>query len=153
MGSLKWFKRAPFRSLLIMPMMFVWNDSYETGLKEIDAQHKRLVDILNRLFAAMEKGQAKDVLGKLLDELIQYTVVHFGTEERYFKQFGYPEAISHKKEHDDLASKAVALQKDFKAGKAALSVEVGEFLRQWLMKHILGSDKKYAPFLAAKGLR
>lgn len=135
-----------------MGMLFVWNDTYNTGIKEIDAQHKKLVDILNRLFAAMEKGQAKEVLGKLLDELIQYTVVHFGTEERYFKQFAYPEGIPHKKEHDDLASKAVALQKDFKAGRAAISIEVGEFLRQWLMKHILGSDKKYAPFLMARGL-
>ncbi len=111
------------------------------------------MDILDRLFLAMETGHTQDVLGRLLDEMIQYTAVHFTTEERYFRDYDYPHAATHKQEHDDLAEQVRILQEDFKAGKTAISVQIGEFLRQWLTGHILGSDLKYAPFLTARGVR
>jgi hemerythrin-like metal-binding protein len=134
-------------------MLFTWNDTYNTGIATIDTQHKKLVDILNRLYAAMEKGQARDVLGKLLDELVQYTVVHFSTEEGFFARYGYLETISHKKEHENFKAKALALQKDFASGKTTISAQVGAFLKDWLSHHILQIDKKYAPFLVSKGVK
>ncbi len=136
-----------------MASLFVWNDSYSTGIREIDAQHKKLVDILNALYDAMSKGQGNQALGKLLDELIKYTVVHFATEERLFKLHGYPDTLAHKREHDELASKVLQLQKDFAAGKVSLSMQVASFLKNWLTNHILGADKKYAPFLSSKGVK
>ena len=136
-----------------MAQLFIWSPSYETGIQEIDAQHKKLVEILNALYDAMGKGQANKVLGKLLDDLVKYTVVHFATEERLFRQYGYPEAAIHKKEHDALTAQAKKLQADFAAGKVSLSLTVGTFLKDWLSHHILQADKKYAPFLAAKGVK
>jgi hemerythrin len=136
-----------------MAQLFTWNPSYETGIREIDAQHRKLVEILNSLYDAMSKGQANKVLGPLLDELVKYTVVHFATEERLFKHYGYPDAVAHKKEHDDLTAQAKKLQADFNAGRVSLSLQVGAFLKDWLSHHILQSDKKYAPFLAARGVK
>jgi len=136
-----------------MAQLFIWNDSYNTGIASIDAQHKKLVEILNQLFSAMEKGQAREILGKLLDELIQYTVTHFATEEKYFKLYGYTESITHKMEHDALTKKAVELQTQYKAGKMVMTTQVANFLKEWLSGHILGSDKKYVPFLVGKGVK
>jgi hemerythrin-like metal-binding protein len=84
-----------------MASLFVWNDSYSTGIREIDAQHKKLVDILNALYDAMGKGRAISPLANAR-RAYQYTVVHFATEERLFKLHGYPDALAHKREHDEL---------------------------------------------------
>jgi hemerythrin-like metal-binding protein len=136
-----------------MSDFFTWNDTYNTGIKEIDAQHKKLVEILNQLFEAMGKGQAKEVLGKLLDQLIEYTVVHFATEEKLFKLYNYPESVAHKAEHAALTKTALDLQGKFKSGKAMITLEVANFLKKWLGEHIMGSDKKYSPFLIGKGVK
>jgi hemerythrin len=136
-----------------MAALFIWNPTYETGIKSIDLQHKKLVDILNELYDAMGKGHANEMLGKILDELIQYTIVHFATEERLFKQHGYPEFVAHKKEHDDLTAQVKKLQADFKSGKITLSMQVATFLKDWLKVHILQTDKKYVAFLVSKGVK
>ena len=87
-------------------MAFIdWDDSFSVKVKEIDAQHKRLVDMLNELYDAMRQGKGKEVLGKIIGGLIEYTDVHFKTEEKYFDKFGYPETEAHKKEHSDFVQK------------------------------------------------
>ena len=78
---------------------------------------------------------------------------HFETEERYFDQFGYPGADSHKKEHSDFAGKVSEFKGGFEKGKLGLSIEVMNFLSDWLQHHIKSVDKKYGPFFNAKGLK
>ncbi len=130
-----------------------WKDDFAVNILEVDTQHKKLLDLLNRLFDAMKVGKGKDVLGSILKELVDYTVYHFGTEERMFKQFGYPEFVKHKKEHDDLTKKAVKLKQAFDSGQQTITVEVMNFLKNWLNGHILQEDKKFAPYLKSKGVK
>ncbi|MGD1098576.1 MAG: hemerythrin domain-containing protein, partial [Bryobacteraceae bacterium] len=63
-----------------------WNDSWLVGVREIDAQHKNLVSILNQLHEAAMQGHGNDVLGKILDSLVRYTTAHFAAEERLIEQ-------------------------------------------------------------------
>jgi hemerythrin len=133
--------------------LFEWNDSFSIGIPSIDGEHKKIVDLLNRLHDAMKEGKGKVVLGPVFNELVSYTKTHFATEERYFSAFGYPEAAGHRAEHHALTQKAVALRDDFASGKTVLTSDVLEFLRDWLKHHIGGSDKAYAPFLIAKGVK
>ncbi len=130
-----------------------WKDDFAVNILEVDTQHKKLLELLNRLFDAMKVGKGKDVLGGILKELIDYTVYHFGTEERMFKQFGYPEFVKHKKEHDDLTKKAVELKQAFDSGQQTITVEAMNFLKNWLNVHILQEDKKFAPYLKSKGVK
>ena len=134
-----------------MPIMS-WTDAYSVGVAEIDKQHKKLIDLINALHDAMSKGQAKAVIGKVLGELISYCASHFATEERLFDQHGYPDTADHKDKHHKMTAKVLALQQQFDQGKATITLDVMEFLQQWLDKHILGTDKKYAPFLNSKGV-
>jgi hemerythrin len=124
------------------------------GVKALDEEHQKLVGMLNALYDGMQAGQGKEALGKILDGLIGYTKTHFAHEERFFAQHGYPDAVKHKAEHDALARQALDVQAKYKAaGSAAtLSMEVLNFLKNWLINHIQGSDKKYGPFLNAKGV-
>lgn len=133
-------------------LLFPWSDIYSVKIGIVDGQHKKLVDIINRLHDAMREGQARERLGQILSDLIQYTQFHFSTEEKLMESRGYPDYVQHKVEHDRLASTVLDLQRKFQKNEIGLTVDVMQFLKDWLVKHILGSDKKYAPFLNAHGV-
>lgn len=136
-----------------MPLM-TWNDKMSVGIPSIDAEHQKLVSMLNELFDAVQAGRGRDALGKILDALIEYTKSHFANEERFMTQHSYPDFAAHKKEHEDLAKQVLDVQKKYHSGATAtLGMEVMNFLKNWLIKHIQGTDMKYSPFLKAKGVK
>lgn len=132
-------------------MPFVsWNDDLLTGLKEADEQHKRFIEILNRLYDSMVAGKGRDVIDEILDELVRYSEYHFETEEKYMARYGYPALPAHKSEHDFFRAKIRGFVEQKNAGKLTISIEVMNFLKDWLLKHIMQSDKKYGPFILEK---
>jgi len=131
-----------------------WTDKLSVGVKVIDDDHKKLVSMVNELYDGITAGHGKEALGKVLDELVNYTKFHFKREEDFFAKTGYPAAVAHKKEHDDLTTQVLDVQAKYKSGAmATLSLEVMNFLKNWLVNHIQGSDKKYGPHLNAKGIQ
>jgi len=133
--------------------LFQWKDAYSVHIAEIDKQHKQLIEMVNELHEAMAKGKGKEALGQVLARLIDYTKVHFAFEEDLMRKNGYPEYDAHKAKHDKMAAKVLNLQSQYRQGKAQLTFEVTKFLQDWLNKHILGTDKQYAPFLNGKGIQ
>lgn len=131
----------------------ILDEKYSVGVKESDLQHKKLVELINSLHDAMKEGKGKDVLARVLQELVKYAASHFATEEKYMTQFNYPGYSAHKAEHESFVTKVVDFQKDFDSGKAVMTLEVMSFLKDWLVKHILGTDKKYGPFFNEHGLK
>jgi hemerythrin-like metal-binding protein len=89
----------------------------------------------------------------VLGELGQYTKVHFGDEETLLRLHGYSRLAEHLKLHESFRSKVADLEAQIKAGAVALSIATLDFLRDWLSKHILGTDMQYKDFLAAKGVK
>jgi hemerythrin len=135
-----------------MPLM-TWNEKMSVGVAVLDADHQKLVTTLNELFDAVHGGQGKESLGKILDALIDYTKIHFAREEKFFAQTNYADAAAHKKEHDTLTRQVLDVQQKYKAGATGLlSIEVMNFLKNWLVNHIQGVDKKYGPHLNSKGI-
>ncbi len=134
-----------------MPL-FQWTPELSVNVKEIDNQHRKLVDLINLLHDSMKSGKGKDVMGKVLNDLADYTVYHFGTEERLFQKYGYIEYPQHKKEHDELTKQALDVKSKFEAGQTTVTIEVMNFLKDWLNHHIRYSDKKYSAFLNSKGV-
>lgn len=114
---------------------------------EIDEQHKQLFDILNKLHAAVTNGVEQAQITQIFDSLIDYTVLHFDTEEKYFKEYDYPGTDDHKKEHKDLTEKALELQREYREGALTISFDLLDFLYDWLKDHTSDSDKKFAEFL------
>ena len=136
-----------------MPLMS-WNDKMSVGVAVIDADHKKLVSMVNELYDAIQAGKGKEKVGPVLDGLIDYTKMHFAREEKFFAQTAYADAPAHKKEHEELTKQVASVQTKYKAGATStLSLEVMNFLKNWLISHIQGSDKKYGPHLNAKGVK
>ncbi|MCW5977249.1 MAG: hemerythrin family protein [Bryobacteraceae bacterium] len=92
-------------------------------------------------------------MGGIIAELIEYTKAHFGYEERMMKLAAYPDYEVHKLQHDRLAARVLEFHKEYAAGRVLMSLDVMEFLKNWLQTHIKGPDKNYSPFLNAKGIR
>ncbi len=130
-----------------------WNEDFAVQIEVIDDQHKKLVGILNRLGDAMSEGKGRTVLGDVLADLADYTAYHFQTEESLLQQYAYPELERHKALHDEMTVKAKELRDDFEAGNWMLIIDTLKFLGAWLKEHILGEDRKYAPFLKDKGVK
>ena len=133
-------------------VLFTWDDSFSVNIGLIDMQHKKLVSMVNELHQAMVEGSGKERLGNILSKLIGYTREHFTTEERLMQAHAYPDFLAHKSQHEHLTKTVVDLQRRFGSNEVGLTIEVMEFLKDWLHDHILGSDKKYSPFLNAKGV-
>jgi hemerythrin len=123
-----------------------WNDSLKVNVAVIDRQHQRLVQMINDLNDAMRKGKGKDALGKILNEMVRYAMTHF---DRY----QYPETAPHKAEHASFVSKVKQFKADYDKNKVGLTIELMNFLSDWLVNHIKGTDKKYGPFFNEKGLQ
>jgi len=133
--------------------LFEWDETFSVNVVEIDQQHRKLVEMVNELHDAMGAGKSKEILGKIIKGLSNYAKIHFATEEKYFDQFGYPDADSHKDEHANFAQKVAEFKEGFDAGRLGLSIEVMRFLSTWLKSHIKDVDKKYGPFFNENGLK
>jgi hemerythrin-like metal-binding protein len=135
-----------------MLSMYEWNNDYSVGIGSIDAQHQNLFRIVGELYAAMSAGQGKTVLAKTLDRLVQYTASHFAHEERLMGLHGYPDLAAHKAQHDALKAKVLQFQADFESGHVAMTTQLFQFVNDWLVVHIQGTDRKYVPFLIEKAV-
>ncbi|HMW04793.1 MAG TPA: bacteriohemerythrin [Leptospiraceae bacterium] len=127
-----------------------WDSSFETGVNSIDSQHKELLNILNNLFTSVHMNHSTDKLAEILLGLVDYTVYHFNHEEELMRDCDYPQFAKHKEEHENLKKAVLAFKKDFEAGTATISFELLDFLRRWLINHILYSDKKLGEFYTQK---
>ncbi|MFA3782378.1 bacteriohemerythrin [Melioribacteraceae bacterium 4301-Me] len=134
-------------------MAFIqWDEKYSVNVKTLDNQHKRLVELINTLHDSMKLGKGKELLSYVLDELVNYTVYHFQSEERLFEKYNYPDSLTHKFQHDELVRKVQKIKRDYDAGVTVLPMEVLDFLKDWLVSHIMGTDKKYKTFFNTAGI-
>ena len=130
-----------------------WDQSLAVGVHEIDGQHQKLVQMICDLHEAMRTGKGKGQVEQILTELENYSVEHFGYEEKLMEQHKYPGYLNHRKEHEAFVDKVIAFGNDFRANRAALTTEVMNFLKNWLVGHIKGTDKKYSSFFNERGVR
>jgi len=122
----------------------VWLDRYDTGIDEIDVQHRKLVGLINALFDAISVKDRKVLLNEALTELVNYTIYHFKAEENLMQKKGYNEYQGHKVEHQMFVEQINKLISKVKADNTNALLDLINYLKDWLLSHILISDKKYA---------
>lgn len=132
--------------------LMAWNSNLSVNVQQFDTEHKKLIDLVNQLHDAMKGGRGKDAIGGVLKSLVDYTQRHFAAEEALMKMQGYPDFEAHKKEHNTLVLQVLDFKKAFEAGKAVLSQELLNFLRDWVASHIQSVDRKYGPYFNTKGI-
>ena len=132
--------------------LFQWDESFATGINQIDDQHRKLIGIVNRLQEAMAHEAGDAVLLDIIRELKEYAIYHFETEERYMVSFDYPGLEGHSAEHDRFVEEVSGFQRSHEQGKPLISVPVMSFLVKWITDHVKGTDRQYVPLFRERGL-
>lgn len=127
-----------------------WKSDFETGIDQIDLQHKQLVETISKLEAAALTGTQEKEMGRALKFLVDYTHFHFSDEESFMHKAGFPELEAHKEMHKVLVQQLMEVLLKLKRGEAIKSNELIDFLINWLSTHILDEDKKIGAYVTAR---
>lgn len=129
-----------------------WDETLSVGVREIDAQHQGLLRLINELHEAMKEGKSRDILASLVSRLKDYARAHFSTEEKYMRQTAFPGFEEHRVQHDKFIEKVLDFELEMSEGKTS-PLEVARFLMDWYVRHVKGTDRKYAGHLQSHGIR
>ena len=135
-----------------MPL-FVWTNQMSVGVKLLNNDHKKLVLLINQLHDGLITGRAKPALERIFEELVSYTRVHHANEEQLFVETGFQGSAAHMLEHDSTIERVVELQMRFSSSEGlGAELEIMHQLREWLFRHIQGSDQEFVSHFKAKGI-
>jgi hemerythrin-like metal-binding protein len=133
--------------------LITWNENLSVGVEAVDSQHKRLIQLINETHSAMLEGRSSEQMAMVINALIEYTKSHFAFEEDVFNKFGYSEKEGHILAHQTLTEKVVRYKEKYESGETILGVEMLGFLKDWLIGHIVGVDKRYQSFFIDHGIK
>jgi hemerythrin len=126
-----------------------WSEKYETGIDEIDAQHKHLFEAINNLAGCFKEGKAEPGAREALGFLNEYTKEHFDTEEEFMRVGNYPMLSFHQVEHTELLTRVQNLMVKMDEG-FLITADVATFVAEWLAHHINEADMGYVQFFREK---
>lgn len=121
--------------------ILAWVPELDTGIDEIDRQHRRIVDYINKLYELRESPD-REALGDVIGEMVDYTLSHFVFEETLIENAGYMFAGPHKKVHELFTRRVSEMQTRFDAGED-VAAELHGMLSRWLFNHIRNEDHGY----------
>lgn len=124
-----------------------WEHALELGHEAMDADHRQLVELVNKLADGIVNNLGKPAYDALLDDLIARTKAHFGMEEQLMAACSYPDAEKHRSEHAKLIEDALDHRAKFDAA-AKPAISLLYFFDQWLTRHIFSADRDLASFIA-----
>ncbi len=126
--------------------LMIWDARIQLGIREIDDQHKVLVDLINEIYMIMKQGNGLEPMATVIEELTSYTAEHFRYEEGLLERAKYPDIKRHKEIHVSVVNKVLAYKKQLENG----SLDVNEFMSfvsDWLSRHIKAEDRQYVPYV------
>ncbi len=132
--------------------IFVWKPEYSVSVSKLDTQHKKLFALAQNLQDAMRAGKGRDVLASCLNDLVSYTKSHFAEEEAMLERHKYAGLPAHRVQHAELIKKISEFQDRFNSGNAFITIELMDFIQNWITKHIMQTDYSYGNFFNKLGV-
>lgn len=132
--------------------LLTWNHACAVGVKAMDEQHAILLDSLNEIRLALVRGQGREQVSEALNRLIEFTRMHFASEEQLLEQQGFPGTAEHRDAHQKLLGQIeeAALRTQHNDDLQMRSILL--FLREWYMTHIEELDSQYGVWLNKRGI-
>jgi len=130
-----------------------WKDEYSVGIESIDMQHRKLLNLINNLQTAVDYSTGEVFEREALDELVDYTRTHFKYEEGLMEEHAYPAFEAHCREHEKMIARVEQVLAEYREDQDRAMQDAIDFLKDWLINHINGTDKQYSSFLTEKGVK
>ncbi|MHA1165841.1 MAG: bacteriohemerythrin [Alphaproteobacteria bacterium] len=120
-----------------------WREEFDTGVSEVDHEHKEIVDLINELHEAMGDDASRDEIGRFLGDVFAKISAHFALEETVMRKHNYDEYEDHKSDHEKLLDDLRDIMDDAeedtgKNYKTALT----ESVRDWFVNHFKTKDAR-----------
>lgn len=125
------------------PHHLEWIPEYSVGVEELDAQHKRLVEIINHLMDVISDVPKEEDVKQIIGDIVRYKAEHFATEEKYFHEFNYEDTAAHEAKHREFNTQVETIQRQYEGDTMGFAFAIVDFLGDWLIGHLMGMDKKY----------
>lgn len=125
----------------------VWLKEYSVGNKKLDAQHLKIITLINSLDDYLDGGEAEKPIADVLDELQAYIVEHFSSEEALLQKKKYPGLAEQKKSHDEFIKQFSHLCAQMDGDEAKQAKSLIDFLIDWWRTHILEEDMRYKKYV------
>ena len=130
-----------------------WDTSFSVGVHSIDEQHKRLINMPNKMIDAPDATVESETISDTLTKMTEYTQEHFEAEEQLMEEYKYPDLPTHREVHRAFQEKAATLCIETMDGKTEVPADILDYLKKWWTQHILVTDMKYKDFFEERGVR
>lgn len=136
-------------------MRLEWTPYLAVGISTIDDQHMELFRKFNNLLDALTEGDAKEEVAKVVQFLEDYTVTHFGMEEKVMDRYSYAATSAHKAQHAEFIADFVSLKERLLASNYSkpLAAQMLQRLAEWLLNHVGRIDRELGSFLKIAMMR
>lgn len=124
--------------------LFTWKPEYSVNEASLDSHHQQLFSVLNSVYENVMNSLEVDCVLPKIDELSTYTKYHFSEEEKYMRDMGFPEIDDHIAEHRKFAHTIESLRTRYHNNDLEVSKDLIIVLGEWLLRHVLKEDIKYA---------
>lgn len=132
--------------------LLTWNHGCTVGVRAMDDQHGILMDTMNELRLAAVRGSGREQVSEVLDRLIEFTRMHFWSEEQLMEQYGFPGLAEHRGEHQRMLAQILQSSHRVQHGEKMQMRPLLGFLRDSYAEHIEGMDQEYGPWLNKQGV-
>ena len=129
-----------------------WSRHLSVGIAEFDEDHRKLLELINRLRTMILYESGREAEKRALDELVDYTRDHFRREEELMEKYGYPGFEEHRKQHQEMAARVEQLTREYEQRGRETLQALTDYLKSRFIEHISVTDQKYRTFMREKGV-
>jgi hemerythrin len=119
----------------------------ELGEEVMDGEHAAQIRLLESFEEGLREGKDRDDLVIVLDRLVEFTNLHFMSEEMLMSQHGFSGLATHAQDHDSLRAQVGKMQESFNGGDQTMTANELVTLRKWLIDHIMTKDRAFVLYL------
>ena len=130
-----------------------WDEGIGTGVGSMDMEHRLQVTLVNAIEELVRQGKDAELTAKTIAQLVEFTNVHFLSEELMMRLYSYPQHDAHKVEHARLIEQVARIQQQATSGESKTALDTVRELHEWLTKHIKSFDQAFALWCAKNHIR
>ncbi len=132
--------------------LLTWSHECIVGVQAMDDQHGILMDTLNELRVMLLHGGDRQCISQQLEHLIEFTQMHFQSEEQLLQREGFPGFEEHRAAHLHLLARLSSALEQVNHDESLHFPSLLAFLPSWYIEHVEQLDQLYGVWLNDHGV-